>query len=106
MADGQSGTDAAPIAKRRRRRKDAAALIDEQAPLAADSEQAVPEVEPEAVQQWTEEKAESSSKSKVIEVFYNSCANSTQVAEEQYEVTGAFSCCKRCNDKSVMLCCC
>lgn len=65
MAEGQSDTDAAPAAKRRRRRKDAAALIDEQAPLAADSEQAAAEVEPEVVQQWAEANAESSSKSKV-----------------------------------------
>jgi hypothetical protein len=83
MADGQSGTDAAPIAKRRRRRKDAAALIDEQAPLAADSEQAVPEVEPEAVQQWTEGKAESNSKSKVNQLFYRNYAKSTLVRGEQ-----------------------
>jgi hypothetical protein len=65
MADGQSDTDAAPAAKRRRRRKDAAALVDQQAPLSADSEQVAAEVEPDAVQQWTEAKADSSSKSKV-----------------------------------------
>jgi hypothetical protein len=76
MAEGQSDTDAAPAAKRRRRRKDAAALIDEQAPLSPESEQASAEVEPEAVQQWTEANAESSSKSKV-----------TVDAQRQYEST-------------------